>query len=80
MPRGQAAEIERENGAPGRIGRGVDLVLMRLDDRFDETHAEADAPPRIEPIPRFVSFHSVDELLLSSESIRVRLGMNGLHW
>ena len=39
-------KIERENGAPGRIGRGVDLVLMRLDDRFDETQAEADAPPR----------------------------------
>jgi hypothetical protein len=46
LRRAAKRQIEREDGASGRIGRGFDLALMRLDDRFDQTQAEADAPPR----------------------------------
>ena len=55
-------QIEREDGASGRIGRGFDLALMRLDDRFDQTQAEAETPLRAafiaaeKPIPNSRQF------------------------
>ena len=40
LRRAAKRQIEREDGPSGRIGRGFDLALMRLDDRFDQTQAK----------------------------------------
>ena len=42
LRRAAKRQIERKDGPSGRIGRGFDLALMRLDDRFDQTQAESE--------------------------------------
>ena len=63
LRRAAKRQIEREDGASGRIGRGFDLASMRLDDRFDQTQAEAETPLRAAFIaaeksdPKFAAIH-----------------------
>jgi hypothetical protein len=77
--RAATRQIERENGAPVRIGRGIG-VLKRLDDRFDETQAEAETPPRAALSPRPVWFREVERTSLSQPSRRAVVGHGPIRW
>jgi hypothetical protein len=53
---------------------------MRLDDRFDETQAEAETPPRAALSPRPVWFREVERTSLSRPSRRAVVGHGAIRW